>query len=68
MTENNTIPELSPEEQVRALRLVRSCDAYSLLGWVLEDAAARGEVKNTNDLENARAELLMRKEEAAKRR
>jgi len=63
MTEHTTA-ELSPEEQAHAWRLVRRCDAYSTLRWVLEGAAERGEVRNSDDLENARAELAMQEAEA----
>ena len=56
---------LTPEEEAIGLRLVRSCDAYALMRWALEEAVARGAIAdNDEDLENARAELLMRKEEA----
>jgi len=37
--QDNTFLELSPEEQRQRWRLVRTCDAYELLGWALEDGA-----------------------------
>jgi hypothetical protein len=57
--------ELTPQERARGVRLIRRCDAYSLLGEVLEEAAARGDIPNTEILENARAELLALREDAS---
>jgi hypothetical protein len=35
--------------------LVRTCDAFGLARWALEEEAAHGEIPNEDDLENARS-------------
>jgi hypothetical protein len=61
----DTFLELSPEEQRQGWRLVRTCDAYELLGLALEDALARGTMEHgEQDVENARAELRILQEDA----
>jgi hypothetical protein len=52
--------ELTPLERKRGLRLMRRCDAYTLMECVLDDAAKRGDIPDTEALENARAELRAR--------
>jgi hypothetical protein len=53
MTEQSR--ELTPEEQQRGERIMRRCDAFSLLRVVLDDAASG--IPNTAMLENASDEL-----------
>ncbi len=57
-------PQLSEEEAAHAYRLLRTCDAFGLARWALEEAAAHGEIPNEDDLQNARAELRIQLEEA----
>ena len=51
---SRAVAELSDEENARGNRLVRTCDAFGLARWALEEAAAHGEIPNEDDLENAR--------------
>jgi hypothetical protein len=57
--------ELTPQARERGLQILRRCDAYSLLDRVLEEAATRGDIPNTEILENARTELLSLTEDAS---
>jgi hypothetical protein len=53
----NPIRYLTPEQEERGLRLVRRCDAFSLLWDALDFFERNQDETGEDDLENAREEL-----------